>query len=82
MVTDERSAPFIFFDGAPSFGVNGGIISVTLAATRLLSDVDHTVTKDVVAVAHLRCSVQAATDLRNSLDKALLLQARVSDKPS
>jgi len=82
VVTDNRSAPFIFFDGAPSFGVNGGIVSITLAAARHLSTGDQTVSTDVVAVAHLRCSIKAAMDLRNSIDKALLLQARVSEKPS
>jgi len=82
VVTDNTGAPFIYFDGAPSFGTNGGIVSITLAAARLLSAGDRGVAKDIVAVAHLRCSAKAAMDLRNAIDKALLLQAKVSENPS
>ena len=81
VVTDDRRAPVIYFDGAPNFGANGGIVNITLAMARHLSAGDR-IASDIVAVAHLRCSVQAAADLRKAIDDALLLHAPVSDNPS
>jgi hypothetical protein len=72
MVKDVHHAPIIYFEGAPNFGNNFGIINVTLAASRHLQEGEAVIT-DVVAVAHLRCSVAAAVDLRRALDDALLL---------
>jgi hypothetical protein len=75
IVKDPANAPFIFFEAAPAFGNANGIVNVTLVASRhLLSGT--LVTTDVVAVAHLRCSVPAAMALRNALDRALLLGAK------
>jgi hypothetical protein len=74
-VSDPGIAPYIFFEGAASFGFLNGIVNVTLAAGRHLLK-DGTPISDVVAVAHLRCNVVAATDLRNALDSALLLAAK------
>jgi hypothetical protein len=74
-VTDPGIAPYIFFEGAATFGFSNGIVNVTLAAGRHLLK-EGTPISDVVAVAHLRCNVAAATDLRNALDSALLLAAK------
>ena len=73
-VSDTLHAPVIYFDGAPNFGCNGGIVSIALAVARHLSR-DGEVVSDVIAVAHLRCSVEAAVDLRSAIDNALLLGA-------
>jgi len=73
-VIDPGNAPIIFFEGAPNFGSNFGIINVTLAANRHLI-VDGKVNADVIAVAFLRCNVGAAMALRKALDDALLLGA-------
>ena len=74
-VTDTGIAPYIFFEGVPTFGFNNGIVNVTLAATRHLLK-EGLPASDVVAVAYLRCSALAAMELRNVLDSALLLAAK------
>jgi hypothetical protein len=74
-VTDSGIAPYIYFEGAPNFGFANGIIGITLAANRHLLKDGAPVT-DAVAIAHLRCNVPAAIELRNALDGALLLAAR------
>lgn len=76
-VTDPRNAPLIYFEGAPNFGANNGMINVTLAVNRYLLNPSG-VAVDVVAAAHLRCSAPAALDLLNALQAALLL----TQKPS
>lgn len=69
---DVVHAPYIYFDGAPNFGNANGIVNFTLCAARHLS-ADDQINTDIIAVAYLRCSVQAAIQLRDSIDKALLL---------
>ncbi len=77
IVKDVYHAPIIYFEGAPNFGNNGGIINVTLAASRHVLEGKNVAT-DVVAVAHLRCNIATAIDLRRALDDALLLGAPVT----
>jgi hypothetical protein len=77
VVVDAPHAPIIYFDGAPNFGNNNGIVNVTLATSRHLGNAAGGVTSDVLAVAHLRCTVQAAINLRKAIDDALLLGAPV-----
>ncbi len=72
VVTDPNHAPIIYFDGAPNFGNNNGVVNVTLAASRHMIQGDQ-IAFDVVAVAFLRCNVGAAIALREALDKALLI---------
>ncbi len=49
-------------------------MNVTLAVDRYIPDGTH-IANDTIAVASLRCTVQAASELRNALDRALLLAA-------
>jgi hypothetical protein len=63
-------APFIYFDGVPTFGTHNGAIQIELAANTLLPE-GKGVKIDVVVTGHLRCSPAAAIDLRNSIDRAL-----------
>jgi hypothetical protein len=48
---------------APNFGCNHGIVNVTLSVSRCLATDDGGVARDVVAVAHLRGSINAAMSL-------------------
>jgi hypothetical protein len=73
------SAPIIYFDGAPNYGSNAGVISLTLAMARYLATDDGGVATDIIATAHLRCSVQGALALRKAIDDALLLAAPAAD---
>jgi len=75
-VIDPNGAPIIYFEGAPNFGNNNGIINITLAAARHMLDGDE-VTFDAVAVAFLRCNIPAALALRDALEKALLIGAPI-----
>lgn len=71
-VNDIHHAPFLYFDGASNFGCNNGIVNVTVAAYRYLSE-PRGIVGDVIAVAHLRCTLAAAADLRDALDKAIAM---------
>lgn len=74
-VKDAIHAPIVYFDGAPNFGNVNGVVNITLAASRHLADGTN-IASDVIAVAYLRCSIQAAIDLRSAIDNALLLGAK------
>jgi hypothetical protein len=50
----SESAPFIYFDGVPTFGIRNGAIQIELAANTILPD-GKGVKIDVVMTAHLRC---------------------------
>jgi hypothetical protein len=78
-VTDTGIAPFVFFEGAPSFGFNHGVVCITLAAGRHLLK-EGLISSDVIAVAHLRCGVRGAMELRNALDNALSLATKAEGK--
>lgn len=73
--SDVAHAPIVFFESAPTCGTFAGIIRVTLCALRTLPTADGGVKNDVIVTGYLRCSVAGAVDLRNALDKALLLAA-------
>jgi hypothetical protein len=73
-VSDTPHAPFIFYEGAAAFGFANGVVNLTLAASRTYIGPDGVVT-DQVVVAYLRGNVQAALNLRATIDQALLLGA-------
>jgi hypothetical protein len=66
----SESAPFIYFDGVPTFGIRNGAIQIELAAN---TPDGKGVKIEVVMTAHLRCSPAAASSLRETIDKALAL---------
>jgi hypothetical protein len=74
-VGSSEQAPFIYFDGVVTFGVNAGAIQLELAANTLVPD-GAAIRTDVLITAHLRCSPAAAMSLRDSIDKALAMPAR------
>jgi hypothetical protein len=80
-VSDAALAPFIFFEGVPNLGFNNGVVNLTLAAGRHLMT-DGISATDFVAVAHLRCNVIAAMELRKAIDDALLLASKTEGKPN
>jgi|EndMetStandDraft_8_1072994.scaffolds.fasta_scaffold04926_5 hypothetical protein len=69
----SNQAPFVYFDGVITHGVNHGVIQLELAARTVVPDGKGGATSEVVMTAHLRCSVDAAASLRQALDHALLL---------
>jgi hypothetical protein len=69
---DLPHAPIVFFEWAPASGFANGIISATLGAncnTQVRPNGE--VVSEPLVVAHLRCSVQAALNLRRAIDNAL-----------
>jgi hypothetical protein len=71
-------APFIYFDGVSTFGVNFGAVQIELAANIIVPDpTGPTGTRtDVTVTAHLRCSPNAAADLKQMIEKALEMLAK------
>jgi hypothetical protein len=72
-IGDAVRAPIIYFDNAPTCGYGNGIINVMLAAGLVLPTADGGTVSHGVAVAHLRCNLAAAAQLRDTIDKALLI---------
>ena len=71
-------APFIYFDGVSTYGVNFGAIQIELAANIVVPDpTGPTGTRtDVMMTAHIRCSPNAAADLKQSIERALEMLAK------
>ncbi|KIZ41591.1 MULTISPECIES: hypothetical protein [Rhodopseudomonas] len=79
-IHDLPSAPIIFFEFCPTLGNNNGLINIMLAAGIVLPTASTATNVVPVAVAHLRCSSIAAKQLRDALDKALLM-GQLVDNP-
>jgi hypothetical protein len=71
LMKNAAAAPFIYFDGAPSMGTQNGLVEVELCARAVMPKANGEVYTDVVCVAHLRCSVPAAANLRDALSRTL-----------
>jgi hypothetical protein len=72
-------APVIFFEICPTLGNNGGLINVMLATTLVEPVSDGQVATRVKCVANLRMTARAAINLRETIDKALLIGAPVEN---
>jgi hypothetical protein len=77
-VSDVPHAPFIFYELAPALGFTNGVVNVTLSAHRTWAGPGGIVNEQVV-VAYLRGNVQAALNLRQAIDNALLLAAPTTE---
>ncbi len=69
---ENVGAPFLYFDGCPNFGFNDGICNVTLEALRFSAH-ETLVSRERVQVAHLRMSLSSARQLKDTLEKILLM---------
>jgi hypothetical protein len=78
-VGSSEQAPFIYFDGAATYGVNNGAIQIELAANTIMPEGTGTRT-DVLITAHLRCSPSAAIGLRDAITRALEMSATADQK--
>lgn len=66
----HEPAPLIFFDLAPASAIKDGIVGITLVAVKHIP-VDGLIEQRYATVAHLRCSVESAMELRKAIDRAL-----------
>ena len=71
-VVGNATAPFIYFDLAPTYGTNSGAIEIELTARTIIPVIEtNSIRNEAVIVAHLRCSPVAAGSLREAITKAL-----------
>jgi len=71
---NDASAPLIYFDTAPAFGVMGGVIEIELTARTLLPNFSGgPLSTEIIPTARLRCSPGSAAQLVEALSKALEL---------
>lgn len=75
MCVDEiasANAPLLYFDGVPSFGLNGGVANLTLEAV-VFSATDGAVTPRRVTIAHLRATLAGLSHLKAAIEGMELL---------
>ena len=65
------AAPVVYFDGAPCYGAMHGVVEIELAMRYMTPSADNTAAVDITTVAHLRCSANAAVNLRDALNQAI-----------
>lgn len=65
------TAPIVYFDLAPTYGVMNGVIQVELAGRTLSPGPGDATIIDFITTGRLRCSPAAAASLRDAIDKAL-----------
>ena len=63
------AAPVVYFDGAPCYGAMHGVVEIELAMRYMTPRADNTAAVDITTVAHLRCSANAAVNLRDALNR-------------
>jgi hypothetical protein len=78
-IGDAVRAPIIYFENAPTCGYGNGIVNLMLAASVVLPTADGGTVSQAIAVAHLRCNLAAAAQLRDTIDKALLIATPVPE---
>jgi len=64
--------PVVYFDNAPTIDQTNGLIGITLTTMHYLPN-NAGVTPIAGVAAYLKCGIRAATELRDAIDKALLL---------
>ena len=75
------TAPFVYFDSAPAFGVLGGAIEIELTARVLIPDFTGAPVKaEIVPTARLRCSPMAAMALAEAVNKSLEMLKQMQEQ--
>jgi hypothetical protein len=65
------AAPLVYFDIVGAYGTMNGAVEVELATRILVPKPDGSTEVKFISSGRLRCSANAATNLRNGLDAAL-----------
>lgn len=79
----SADAPFLYFEGAPFYGLLNGVGQVTLDTGRIFgADANGKVIMDRVLVAHLRGNLNAIRSLRAALDGIILMSEPKPTSPS
>lgn len=80
VIHDAMTAPIIYIDGTSNCGFGNGVVNLTLVVNRFLPRADGGVSTATFAAAHIRCHLAAAVELRNTLDRAILMAAPPSGR--
>jgi len=67
------SAPIIYFDFAPAYGVMAGVVQIELASRAWVPFQDGSVGMPTIETCRLRCNPVAARNLKHALEGALKL---------
>lgn len=79
----SANAPFIYFEGAPFFGLINGVGKVVIETTRQIAqNAEGGVVFDRVIVAHLVGNIPAIRSLRAALDGILLMAEPKPEGPT
>ena len=70
---ESTSAPFIYFDVAPAIGIISGSVQIELVSRTLVPTADGGAQSEFQVTGRLRCSPQAARNLRDALNKVLAM---------
>lgn len=76
LLKNASSAPMVYFDNVPVFGVFAGNVEIELSARVLMPKPNGNVVGEMNCTGHLRCSPQAAAMLVDALEKALAMHAK------
>lgn len=73
----SANAPFIYFEGAPFYGLLNGVGKIAIATTRqIATDAKGAVQVDQVIVAHLVGNIPAIKALKTAIDGIFLMAER------
>ncbi|MEO8319718.1 MAG: hypothetical protein ABI561_15470 [Bradyrhizobium sp.] len=76
------SAPLVYFDIIGAYGVMNGSVEMELATRILVPKADGSTEVKFISTGRLRCTANAATNLRNGLDAALKMLEQPEAKTS
>jgi hypothetical protein len=76
------SAPLVYFDIIGAYGTMNGSIEMELATRILVPKPDGSTEVKFISTGRLRCTANAATNLRNGLDAALKMLEQPEAKTS
>src|SRR5262249_6505878 len=79
---DGATAPIIYFDGVACFGVLNGTIQIELASRILVPLPDGGARPEFICAGRLRCSPNAAMQLKDALEKALQMLQQTQPSPA
>ena len=79
---DSDATPFLYFDVVTAYGTYNGAVQIEVASRIIRATPDGGVIIEFLNTAHIRCSPNAATILRNILDAALKTLERPQEGPA
>jgi hypothetical protein len=76
------TAPVIYFDIAPTFGVMAGAVQIELATRVLVPVEDGNTRAEFVVTGRLRCSPAAIADLKQAIERSLEMLKQIQEQPA